>query len=185
MPDKIEFVEPEFEQFYAYWQTLRGAEIVPRKADFDPLKLTSLLPTLSIVQWFPPDRLLVRLVGTAIVEQAHVEPTGTDLKDLFYPPHHHVLSKGSEGLFGQPAIGLITTRRRYDSGKEFDINYAFFPFRGADDKIDIAIGVQKADPAVMQVAPDDPLKLGKIKSYHYGDIGNGIPDFSFEMAADE
>jgi hypothetical protein len=40
-------------ELYDYWVVLGGARGLPRRADFDPFKLTRLLPSLIVNGWGP------------------------------------------------------------------------------------------------------------------------------------
>jgi hypothetical protein len=64
---------------------LRGDDLLPAKSSFDPQRVTLLLPKLTVLQWTPPDTLLVRLMGTEIVSHHIKELTGTNLLDAVQP----------------------------------------------------------------------------------------------------
>ncbi len=180
MLDCIEFDEPEFQQFFDYWNELRGTHSVPVKSTFDPLRVSSLMAVMSVTQWTPPDKLYLRLMGTDIVEQTHIETTGTNLLDIVYEPQRPMVMAHSAALFSTPAIGLVKTNRCFTSGKTVEVKFAFFPFRRDAGEQDIAIGVHKADlEANRRGAQGDPLKYAEVLAYNFLDIGNGAPDLSF------
>lgn len=180
MTNENELREPEFQLFHDYWNELRGDDFVPDKANFDPTKVSSLMAIMSVIQWFPPDVLHLRLMGTNIVDQTHIETTGSNLLDVMYEPQRQLVADLSQALFAQPAIGLAKTKRCFESGKTVEVQFAFFPFRDVTGEIDIAIGVHKADAdAHKLIAPYDPLLYALLTEYRYMNIGNGIPNLSY------
>lgn len=180
MADTIEFDEPEFQQFFDYWNDLRGTDTVPKKSSFDPLKVPSLMAVMSVTQWIPPDKLYLRLMGTDIVEQTHMETTGSNLLDLIYEPQRPMVMTFSAALFSTPAIGSVKTNRCFASGKKVEVKFGFFPFRRDAGEPDIAVGVHKADlEANKRVASHDQLKHAEVLAYSFVDIGNGVPDLSY------
>jgi len=71
--------------FCAYFRTLQeetGRLVPPRKA-FTPTLARPLLPYLSILEVKSPELLLVRLVGTAIVNRTHFDNTGGNITVTF------------------------------------------------------------------------------------------------------
>ncbi len=176
--------EPEFQLFYDYWDELRGTALVPAKAEFDPLRVSSLMSIMSVIQWTPPDQLLLRLMGTTIVDQTHVETTGTNLMDIILQSQRDAVAELSAAVFRQPAISLVSTYRCFESGRKVGVKFAFFPFFADDGALNTAIGVHKADlEANKLVSPEDPLLHAELLSYEYMDIGNGVPNIRYPTEA--
>ncbi len=57
--------DPSLDSFYAYWLRIRGKKLLPRRRDFDPADIPSLLPYMTIVE-AAGDRFRVRLIGTEV-----------------------------------------------------------------------------------------------------------------------
>jgi hypothetical protein len=181
MADSSALPEPEFRQFFEYWNELRGSDIAPARADFDPLKLAALMPNMSILQWLPPDTLRWRLMGTAIVDQTSLERTGSNLLDVMYPPQRAMVLEHSAPTFELPAIALNTSHRCFASGKTVQVDFAWFPFRNADGRTDIVIGVHKPNmEQAARVLKTDGLVCSYLTHYSYVDIGAGIPNMFYD-----
>lgn len=66
-----------------FWNDLRGARAMPARADFSPADMVPMLPfvTLTDVER-DPLRFKARLVGTGIVAESGVDPTGKYYEEL-------------------------------------------------------------------------------------------------------
>ncbi len=156
MTNPIGFSEPEIQQFFEYWNELRGDDLLPAKSSFDPQRLTLLLPKLTVLQWTPPDTLLVRLMGTEIVSHHIKERTGTNLLDAVQPSQKAVLAAFTAAFFTQISVAEVDTRRHYTSGALVGALNVYFPFRGEDEIVNFAIGVHCADTdANSKILPND------------------------------
>jgi len=181
MANEIVFDEPEFDVFYSYWRELQGDEPAPPKSHFDPLKVPSLMEQMSVLQWFPPDKLLLRLMGTKIVDQTHLETTGTNLLDLVRAPQLEMVKRCVQAHHDHLAVVSLKNERRFASGKAVAVKYAFFPFLGDSGARGFSIGVHKADEEANKlVAQHDLLDHVKVLSLDFADVGNGVPDLSYK-----
>lgn len=80
---EVDFKTPECRAFAAYWGSLpRTPGGVPRRRDFDPCALPSLLPHMLIHDLSDPANSVLRLVGTRIVERLGFDPTGRSYLSL-------------------------------------------------------------------------------------------------------
>ena len=175
------FEEPDFKKFHDYWIELRGEGPLPRKSDFDPARVSSFIADLMIIQWMPPDMLHVRLLGTGITQRTNRERTGQNLLDSIFPPQRHMIADYVTAIFAPVAVGSVSTRRCYGSGATVGVEHAYFPFQSDDGVSDIIIGVHKADVAASRlVPPGDEMQHAEIRRLEFLDVGNGIPDFSFQ-----
>ncbi|MFZ1988862.1 MAG: PAS domain-containing protein, partial [Alphaproteobacteria bacterium] len=68
--------------FHALQQ--RTGTLVPSRRAFAPSAVRTLLPYLGLLELQGPDHILVRLVGTAVINRGRVDMTGKNLLD-FYP----------------------------------------------------------------------------------------------------
>jgi hypothetical protein len=68
-----------------YWQDISGGRPLPARHDFDPLDIPHLLPHIVLFDVFDdPPSFRFRLVGTASVFNAGVDPTGQIFDEM---PH--------------------------------------------------------------------------------------------------
>jgi len=76
---------------YGYWLKRRGDRRMPRRADIDPADIKPLLPNLFLTEFtLDPFRVRYRLVGTEIVNHAHLDFTGRFLDELDFSPYDEV-----------------------------------------------------------------------------------------------
>ena len=61
---------------YRYWLGKRGDRAMPARKDIDPAEIPALLPYLALVDKVG-DKFRYRLVGSAIVREAGIDPTGS------------------------------------------------------------------------------------------------------------
>lgn len=62
---------------FRYWDSLRPADGLPARKDFDPTEIPDLLPNIWLIDVIPPTpRFQYRLVGTAIVQARGYDQTG-------------------------------------------------------------------------------------------------------------
>ncbi|USG60048.1 PAS domain-containing protein [Sneathiella marina] len=82
--DEIDWITEESKQFALYWRGIGRDQLVPRRSNFDPTKIVSLLPGIQIYETISETEIISRLAGTYLVEQIGTELTGRNLLD-FYP----------------------------------------------------------------------------------------------------
>ncbi|WP_417321196.1 PAS domain-containing protein [Emcibacter sp.] len=85
-PVKLSDIEVEhLQDLYRYWQKIRGDQDMPRRKDFRPEKVPSLLPYLALFDVKGmPYRYYARLVGTETVKAMGYDFTGKYLDEV--PP---------------------------------------------------------------------------------------------------
>ena len=79
--DPPNFLSPRVAAFYAYWQRLCADRPMPRRADFDPAAIRTLLPYVLLVD-IVEGRARYRLVGTAVVDISKLDFTGQFADEL-------------------------------------------------------------------------------------------------------
>jgi hypothetical protein len=68
-------IEFQFD-LYEYWLGKRGERAMPARKDIDPTEIPALLPYLILADKVG-DKFRYRLVGTAIVQEVGIDPTGS------------------------------------------------------------------------------------------------------------
>ncbi|HVJ43405.1 MAG TPA: PAS domain-containing protein [Dongiaceae bacterium] len=128
---------PLVRQLHEIWQAKRTGTALPRRADFDPLDLKSVLPNLMIVEPEPePFRLRYRLVGTKIARVSGFDFTGRYLDEILRPglpdDWHHYYRVSYENR--RPVYGLINSPTR--DGDSFIYEFGIFPLRLGGDRVE-------------------------------------------------
>jgi hypothetical protein len=84
-PDSLTDCHSSLRNLYDYWNTHRGARLMPARSDLDPVDLKPILPVLILIDVVPDARRYVyRLVGTREVEMRGSDPTGKAIEEAFY-----------------------------------------------------------------------------------------------------
>ncbi len=80
---------PDLQAVYAYWKSKAGDRRMPARADIDPAELVPYLPSIMLVDVWPPlegargsgrHRYVYRLVGTREVAMRGTDPTGQNVE---------------------------------------------------------------------------------------------------------
>jgi hypothetical protein len=175
----------KFKTFYDYWLELRGGQLVPSKADFDPSKVLNLMSIINIWQIVPPDRVEVRLMGTGVVEHARVEKRGRNLLNSFREDQKDYVFKSLVSVCDEPTTAVANFRRHYTSAQTSDVKAAYFPFSSANGEVDIVMSVNIVNKiSVKRISPSDKETYIEILDISVHDIGNGVPDWTFETTSD-
>ena len=105
-------------QLHAHWEQVRGARLMPARADIDPSAIKPLLPYIVIAEVFhDPLRVRYRLVGTSVVEHSRFDFTGKWLHEVdFGEPQdwmalYEVFVREKRPLFDRSEIPFEGNRR--------------------------------------------------------------------------
>ena len=75
-PESLTGCHGSLRNLYNYWNTQRGARLMPGRSDLDPVDLKPILPVLILIDVVPDARRYVyRLVGTREAEMRGSDPT--------------------------------------------------------------------------------------------------------------
>jgi len=79
--DRIQ--SPNLRRIYEIWRSKCSDELLPRRADVDPVEFGKALPNVFLVEIQPTEpKLLLRVMGTAFEEQYGENVTGKYIEDL-------------------------------------------------------------------------------------------------------
>lgn len=119
-----------FLDLWVYWYSIRYGKVLPDVADFDPMRITRLLPDISVFERRKPDELIYRLAGTAIAERMGHDPTGENLVDLTDPARHAFVTDLFTGIIETPAGAFVRYENTYASGRKAMVQSFFLPMVG-------------------------------------------------------
>jgi hypothetical protein len=81
----LDLCTPRIRRFHQYWLEMRGARLMPARADIDPSAIKALLPGIILIDVrYQPLALTYRLVGTDEVLARGADPTGQDVLGNVY-----------------------------------------------------------------------------------------------------
>ena len=87
-----------------YWRDIRGAALVPARADVDPMQIDDLLPDCFIVERVAPSVLRLRVAGARLGEALGLDVRGMPLSSLFLPEGRDALARNAALAFDGPRI---------------------------------------------------------------------------------
>jgi hypothetical protein len=160
----------KFARFLAHWQALRADAHVPTLADFLDKPLPQLQPWISIFD-VVENNLVLRLVGTSMVQFIGRDFTGTTLEDFAAPDGREEIRSPYLKIIQQPCGGLASTLWATSHGRDVEIRSIGLPL------------VRKSGASVAWFnEPARPMDLGekgvvvrRRMSQEWVDIGFGIP----------
>jgi hypothetical protein len=149
--DKYAIDHPLLGALFRYWNEKRGARVMPRRADIDPLEMgPALLPHLMLCDLF--DRGLAirfRLVGTAVVKYFGFDPTGRHLETGPAGSYFGCLGTLHRLVFAERAPVYSEGSFRWGLNRHLDIAQLLLPLAGTarDPAMALAALALRADTA--------------------------------------
>jgi hypothetical protein len=159
------------EQFRALQQTT-GAIVPPRRA-FAPSSMRTLLPYLALLELLAPETILVRLVGTAVINRGRVDMTGKNLLD-FYPEsqrdrarQHHLR------MLEMPCGSTFLSREEFGPVTTF-VEIVNYPLADDEGKARFILGIAvETNRRELMLRGDASMQISALVDQRYLDIGAG------------
>ncbi len=166
--------------FADYWASLPRRDLVPARADFDPIAVPRLLPTFVIHELIAPDDIRIRLAGTAIREHYGVEITGRNYLD-FVPEERRAMASRAIHLVCERPCGMLARITSSTESGALMINESLaLPLRDDAGRCRLVYYQSNTRPQVAREPGDDPLRLHETVRRRFYDIGAGVPDYRDE-----
>jgi hypothetical protein len=127
--DEINWPNEEAEEFALYWRSLRPAGEIPSRSEFDPTKITRLLPGISLYEVLSETKIMSRLVGTEVVRHIGVELTGRNLLDIYREDLRVDVGLGMKDMVDIPCGNLVKLTGVSRSGGTVGSIAVGFPLR--------------------------------------------------------
>lgn len=161
--------------FLTFWCAARGSNIVPAHTDIHLEGLEGISARVLCSAWDDQGRLVIRYVGTDLVEAFRTDTTGTDLMSLSHPDELE-LSRLTLNLVGDQPCGLmskITLRGENLTPREFECIFLPVEREGRYSHI-----IELVNPLDFDYRPEDTP--GSLQALRYSDrafidIGAGTP----------
>jgi hypothetical protein len=171
--DAIDWMSTEAETLARYWKQLQTSEAVPRRVDFDPAEVSTILPGIMILEVISDENIIVRLTGTALTELFGQEITGMDFLDFWPPGLRYEAGKVLMSLVSKPCGLLVRIVGTTEQNVEVSSVSVGFPLIGRNDKCDML--VFHTDDAILPVTHNsrtDNLTSLRVKRRLVIDIEN-------------
>lgn len=170
-------------EFLSFWRDVRGDKLVPPSEDIHIERLESISAKTMYNVWNEEGELIVRYMGTDIVEAFGTDTTGVDQISLSHPDELEV-SRISLGLVGAHPCGIlatITLRVEDLTPRTFECIYLPVEYQGHNRHI-----IELVNPQSIDYRPEDDT--GSLQALRYVDrqfidIGAGTPSIEGLLSA--
>lgn len=162
-------------RFFAYWDGLRGDGLVPDRQAFDPVAIHDLMPSITILEIWSPERIVSRLAGTGVCEGMGMDPTGKNWLDLQLPELRDGYIRVIEAQTKQPCGRRTVMRSRNAKGLVSRAEAVALPMIHAASGHDMIVSYF----ATLEIIAyqDGGYQVLDFEETHWLDIGAGIPDW--------
>jgi hypothetical protein len=133
--------DPDLHALYEYWNTVRGARLMPRRADIDPTKIPKLLPHIIMYTVVPSGGgYTIRLVGEEIVDFAGRNATGDAAGTTMPPRAAEILNDILETVVTERTPKFRAGKAHWQPDKSHrDFEACFLPLSADGEAVDIIL----------------------------------------------
>ena len=114
--DNLTLGAPMLRRLYADWQSLRHNNLIPRRADFDPMSLRYALGKLSLIEVSrDPLRFKTRVHGTGLAQHLGYEFTGKFLDEAPDTKYYRLVNAHFTDVVThrRPSFGRLTSETQH------------------------------------------------------------------------
>ena len=161
--------------FWAYYRTLldKADGGLPKRTDFDPLKIASVLHTMALSEFVDEDTQLVKLIGGGHDSLWPPSMTGENLFDHIDAGTAAVRKQAYKEIVGRPCGCFIEEEAIDEKGRTLFYTGLVLPTLSKKGKPTIFLGSYdfRADDLLMQLSGEVGIKSRRTKSVTYIDLG--------------
>ena len=121
------FNDAKLDQFFDYYQDLRGEGAMARRSDFNPMTIRSMLPDLSVYDITSND-IVYRLSGTATIDRLGRNPVGDSLGKYVPPNQFEWLQQVVNTMLSAPCGVHVSYENRFTNGSIIQLDALGLPF---------------------------------------------------------
>ena len=170
-----------FEPFIAYWQALRGTEMLPRREDFHPVEVKDFMGRIAIVERLSTSHFQVRLVGTEIVERLGHDHTGEDFLSLLDGPEDRATRLAMFNAMLDHPMGMWGKREIITDKGTYLAYFLQLPISHQVSHAGEFFNVFDFDQSLMAIAGTNFTRFGKLVSFGLIDLDAGVPEAYREL----
>lgn len=104
-------------QVEAYWESLRGARMMPKRSEIDPRGIENALGYTFVLERLAPGIARVRIAGSHLSDLMGMEVRGMPITAFIAPPFRKRMSEALEEVFRRPAVSDIRLASELSQGK--------------------------------------------------------------------
>ena len=164
-------------ELLAWWMSARSGKDIPDADDVRMEGLVELAPYLRYLNWDGPERLIVRLFGTALCEGLKIDITGQDLFGFGDYPHRDRDIARLKLLHSFPCGVVLFWEMTDTAGAEHQLELLTLPIGAGADGANRLIGTVM--PIHQETRWDAVLTYAetpKLRDAVFIDLGFGVPD---------
>ncbi len=128
------------ETLFAYWNSVRGDRVAPRRFEIEPAKIAAILSSTFILERLDSATYRYRLAGTAVCDMFGTELRGTNFLDGWPAEDHLSLMRRLTVLSGQGAVELIELEAAPAGKASTPFEFLLLPLRHTGETIDRVLG---------------------------------------------
>jgi len=152
---------------FTCWDGIRGDGLVPDRQAFDPVAIRDLMPSITILEIWSPERIVSRLAGTG------VDPTGKNWLDLQRPELRDGYVRVIEAQTKQPCGRRTVMRSRNAKGVVSRAEALALPMFHAASGHDMIVSYFATLDILAYEGGD--YQVLDFEETHWIDIGAGVP----------
>jgi hypothetical protein len=172
----VGFETAECRAFAAYWSSLpRAAAGAPRRRDFDPCALPSLLPHMLIHDLTEPGESRLRLVGTRIVDRFGFDPTGRSYLSLVPEVRRAGALAALRAMADTPCAMRVVVEWGYLNGFRQEGESFGLPFCAGPSGMHLIFVDVPIDRLSYHSSQRGAISALGVRDREYIDIGAGLP----------
>jgi hypothetical protein len=128
------------QSLFAYWNSLRGDRLAPKRFEIEPSCIGPFLPDSLILERLDVDLLRFRLAGTRVSEAFGFELRGTNLFQLFEKDDIAALQRQIAFIASQGGVGVFEISASDDAGRSATFEMLMLPLTHSRNVIDRMLG---------------------------------------------
>lgn len=132
--------EPVSQQLYAYWNSVRGERMAPKRFEIEPSRIAAILPDTFILEAIDAATVRFRLAGTRICEAFTEEFRGINFLELFPVLDRAELKAQVTTIATQGAVGVFVIEGRTAAGKTVEFEILLTPLIHTREQADRFLG---------------------------------------------
>lgn len=151
---------------------------VPLRGDINPAGLKEILPYLHLSEWQAPDRLIVRLRGTALDGQFQDPKEGDNMLDVVHADDHAAYCHALGQVFSLPCGALLERRIPDEYGKAVPFYMLALPLTDSDGRARFMVGASSIEDVPAWSFLQNALFTvtdARLTKTHFINIGFGTP----------
>ncbi len=163
-------------RFFDYWDAIRGDDLVPDRKSFDPIAIRELMPAVTILEIWSPERIVPRLAGTGVCDGMGLDPTGRNWLDLQRPELREGYARRVTTQANHPCGRRSILRTRNVRGAVTRAEVIALPMTHALSGHKMLVSFF-ATLAILGYE-DGGYQVLDFEETHWIDIGAGVPDWT-------